>query len=131
MTRKFFVYGTLRGAGIRGGMLEETEYLGEARVPGEMFSLGAFPAVRLSEDGEVVGEVFEASEKDFPGLKAQLDWVEGVAGGLYKCKEVDVLMKESGDTVSCLIYVAGPRIADGLDDHPRIESGDWLANRQS
>nr|WP_245575944.1 gamma-glutamylcyclotransferase family protein [Alicyclobacillus contaminans] len=70
-----FAYGTLREGQFNCPVMEShlARALGEGCIRGELYNLGAFPAVSLDGDGVVVGEWAEVTDN---GLAA-LDRLEG------------------------------------------------------
>jgi gamma-glutamylcyclotransferase (GGCT)/AIG2-like uncharacterized protein YtfP len=109
------VYGTLRkGSTNRFARLlsERGKFIGEGRVSGRLYDLGAYPGARPAEqpDESIVGEIFQLAE---PGMVlAALDEYEG--------PEFERAMVTAG-TLECWIYwYVGPA-AGRL-----IASGDWF-----
>lgn len=137
--RHVFVYGTLR----RGQERDITcldpapRWVGPARVPGALYSLGAYPGVVLGAAGWVQGEVYEIS----PELERQLDEIEAVwpRQSAEYCKrelavrldakvylgvgESDEPARAMNAEVICVVYEIAPERAVGM---PVISSGDWV-----
>lgn len=123
--RKILVYGTLKAGHGNHGLLTKATRLGETSVPGKMYSLGAFPGVRLDEPGNIKCEVYEVD--DF--TLARLDQLEG-----YRDKSVSgkrnnfytrepVRFKMDGEFHHGEIYEI---VTNFLRDNPTVvESGDW------
>lgn len=129
--RHVFVYGTLR----RGGTNDITRltpaptWVGAATLPGVLYTLGAYPGMRLTghsaTDAPVRGEVYAIS----PELEVQLDRIEGLAPGAvpleddeYIRREVEVIV--DGRPIACLMYEIHERFAAAPQ---RLTSGDWLS----
>jgi len=106
---KIFVYGTLK----KGGRLQtglETKVTKDT-LKGTMYSLRAFPGIKLEGDSKVYGEVHEVDEKYLP----LYDRIES-EGWLYSRKEV---VTESGTV--CWVY----EIIQDLPEELIIEEGVW------
>lgn len=78
MTNKVFVYGTLKKGNFTRGMdrFGNAEFIGKALTTDslyKMYSLGAFPAVSISGDNVVSGEVWQVDDETFKIL----DQIEG------------------------------------------------------
>jgi gamma-glutamylcyclotransferase (GGCT)/AIG2-like uncharacterized protein YtfP len=116
---KLFVYGTLRdGLMFQGWDIEATPY-GRGVVKGLLYNMGAYPAAILSQNGKIVGDVFEIDVNDETWTK--LDKYESVASGLYKRQLVHVKMTP-GPVVVAYIYVWG---GDKVAPERLISSGEW------
>ena len=125
--RHVFVYGTLR----RGDDNDITrlspapQFVGEARITGLMYHLGAYPGVTLQSGGTVVGEVYAIE----PALEQQLDEIEQIypqqADEYFKR---DIPVQVGGRTVSCLVYEINPAY---VANRPVIASGDWVRGRHA
>lgn len=126
--RHVFVYGTLR----RGGSNDITRlqpaprFVGMAQVPGALYTLGAYPGLRLDGHGPqdvcVVGEVYAIT----PALEVVLDAIEGVEAQArdedeYAKRDIDVVV--NGQTLRCLMYEIHPRHAVVP---ARLHHGDWF-----
>lgn len=122
---KFAVYGTLRQgnhAHEAFGIPQLAEYMGQAKVRGDMFTLGRYPGVDLDGSGEFVVEVYQTTS-DY--LMDQLDNYEGYdprdhERSLYLRKEV-----ETTDFGAVQIYEY--RDKQYLRNQQLVESGDWNA----
>lgn len=125
-----FVYGSLR-SGFRS---EAYQYIsrhfhlvGEARVRGLLFDMGAYPAaVPVTEDRYIMGELYEINHPtEFSWVIGQLDDYEGVAAEndevqLYSREQVEVLCSDRA--FNAWIYW----FRGDVRDKPLIESGDVL-----
>lgn len=123
--RHVFVYGTLRGGDVNDitRMRPAPVHVGEARVNGTLFDLGAYPGMRLGGSGWVQGEVYAISA----ALERQLDILEEVAprpSGEYARREIPVTV--DGKVLTCLVYEINPRHVQGK---PPVEGGDWRRHR--
>jgi gamma-glutamylcyclotransferase (GGCT)/AIG2-like uncharacterized protein YtfP len=106
-----FTYGTLRsGAGPRHPVLDSCERVGTGVVQGTLYDLGEFPALLLSGDTEVPGEIWRCP---FRRLQ-ELDAYEGVTAGLFRRAGIRV-----GD-YACWVYVAGTRLGPRLAPEARV-----------
>jgi gamma-glutamylcyclotransferase (GGCT)/AIG2-like uncharacterized protein YtfP len=112
-----FVYGTLRSpsrqaadTGLRG-----CEKVADGVVRGTLYDLGDYPALLLSGEDEVRGEVWRCPYE----VLASLDEYEGVPEGLFRRAAVRV------DDRPCWVYVAGPRLGPKLIPDHRVREGEW------
>jgi len=120
-----FVYGTLmRGEGNH-RYLEGSRFKGEAVMTGNfrMHNLGSYPAVIETGDepGEIHGELYEIDRN----ILADLDILEGVAGGLYyrRKEHVQVLTPRGWTRATAWVYMMeADRIKSYLSV---ILGGDW------
>ncbi len=127
--RYVFVYGTLR----RGCSNDITRlsppprWVGEAALPGVLYTLGAYPGMRLeghaAGDRPVRGEVYAIE----PALEHVLDGIEGLVPGAapqdddeYSKRQVRV--RVAGQMLSCLMYEVHPRCALPA---ARLDHGNW------
>lgn len=119
MTDSFhlFTYGTLTTASESPGreLLRSCRRVGPAVVAGTLYHAGEYPALLLSGDDAVHGEVWRCPAE----LLAALDRYEGTADGLFRRAAVRV-----GD-VACWVYVAGPKLGHRLTPDARITTGEW------
>ncbi len=114
-----FVYGTLRPGCHAYDFLEgRTNLIGEARIPGaELYNLGAYPGVKLSEDQDktVTGNILEITDDH---LWERLDAYEGYPR-LYDRKIVQTTTGQN-----CWVYVYNH--GDIETRGKLIPSGDWF-----
>lgn len=105
-----FTYGTLRSGRNGAALLHGCDRVGEGVVRGTLYDLGDFPALLLSGEDEVRGEIWRCPAE----LLAELDAYEGVDEGLFRRVAVRV------DGRACWIYVAGPRLGPRLLPDARV-----------
>lgn len=111
-----FVYGTLMG------QLNSSQFrfVGRDTIGGKMFNLGAFPGIRLDEEGVIHGELYEVlDEAGIPPL----DRYEGynpnnLPHSLYT-REVTTTAEYSTE---CYVYQYN---RNRRDSDREIPSGDW------
>ena len=119
--RHVFVYGTLR----RGQANDITRlrpapcWLGEGRVPGTLYHLGAYPGIVLGKTGWVQGEVYAISAELVPVLDT-IEEMDPPEEAEYTRQHIAV--ETAQGTVVCLVYALKPHLASGLRI---IEGGDW------
>lgn len=125
--RCVFVYGTLR----RGGSNDITRlhpparFLGNARVLGRLYHLGAYPGMTLGGEGWVHGEVYAIE----PALEAVLDDIEGLGEDpIDEYVKREIMVELEGREVECLVYEINPRYVLSA---PSITHGDWLTLGES
>lgn len=120
------VYGTLR----RGAdnditrMRPAPTLVGEARLAGVMYDLGAYPGVVLGGAGQVVAEVYRIGAE----VERQLDELEAVypqQHDEYAKRHVHVTTLQ-GETHECIVYEINPKYTQGA---VVILSGDWMRCR--
>jgi gamma-glutamylcyclotransferase (GGCT)/AIG2-like uncharacterized protein YtfP len=114
-----FVYGTLRRGGVRAmpEIFPGSKFVGDAKVSGRLYDLGAYPGLLLDESGSpVAGEVYEVDEETL----SKLDEIE--ASSHYVRKRVEVSVVD--DRMTCWVYEPNPEL---YDLRTSITSGDWIA----
>jgi gamma-glutamylcyclotransferase (GGCT)/AIG2-like uncharacterized protein YtfP len=122
-SRHVFVYGTLRrgDANDINALQPAPQFLGAARIAGQMFHLGRYPGVVLGGSAVVVGEVYAISAE----LERLLDEIEELypqQKDEYFKRHIPVVVGER--RVDCIVYEINPRYTLGK---PVIASGDWRA----
>lgn len=126
---KVFVYGTLK----EGRRLDRKQLavlrtsVKEATIVGSIYDLGPFPTIKLNDEHTVQGEVHTFESKDFGGVMALMDQIEGYNPsapdrGLYNRHIVKATLTD-GSIVEAWAY----EINQDVDDSKRIESGIWEA----
>ena len=127
---QLFVYGSLR-SGFRSPAYEYIsryfDLLGEAKVKGELFDLGTYPAAKPTTANRfIIGELYRiTNENEFPWAIAQLDDYEGVNVAfdemqLYRRQLTEVLFDQKVTNAWIYWYIGD------VKDKPLIESGDVL-----
>lgn len=113
-------YGTLRNGESRGRVRDGITYLGDVNINGELYNVGAFPAL-FPGDEEVVAELFRIDDQR---CMETFDMIEGYRGDertdLYTREQVTV--GYDGEEVEAWVYYFNR----GKDNLVKIESGDWL-----
>ena len=127
--RRVFVYGTLRQGEARdiNRLLPAPRLLGNARVAGMLYDLGAYPGLVLGASGWVHGEVYEIS----PELERLLDEIEEVwpqQSGEYCKRERLVRLDEKAADIVCIVYELS---ADRIPGMAVIVCGDWVLYRRA
>lgn len=117
-----FVYGSLRRGFGNHVLLHGCEYMGTiiAAIPYEMISLGGFPALVPTENGEekqIVGEVYKISRKNL----ADLDRLEGYPN--FYSRTQFKLQVDDGSIEDVWFYFI--KSGYGRNTAPIVESGDW------
>jgi len=122
---RLFVYGTLRQGECRHPILVRhgADPLGEGRVDGTLFDLGAYPALRVTPRAQsVIGELYEV--EDIGALIAELDVVEGF-GGFDRpgspYRRAVVSARNARESMLAWTYL----FAGNADGVPVIPGGDW------
>lgn len=121
-----FVYGTLRRGFTNAGrdiLNLHAAFVDEARMQGQLFDVGFFPAMRPGGPGTVLGEVYRLNDPEL-ALK-RLDRYEGVEGpgpAPYVREKLPAQL-EHGGQVQAWTYLWTEPVRD-LDPVP---DGDYLA----
>ena len=119
-----FVYGTLRA----GGSNDIARYdpaprlMGNSRVNGTLYDLGAYPGLRLCGSSSVAGEIYLIDRS----LEQLLDRLESVrSDGTGEYVKRSVVVRLQGTALECLVYeIQADRIAQAAV----VSSGDWMAH---
>ncbi|MBU1358702.1 MAG: gamma-glutamylcyclotransferase [Gammaproteobacteria bacterium] len=123
--RHVFVYGTLR-RGERNDIahfLPRPDYVGQGRLRGLLYDLGAYPGAVLGGETWIEGEIYRITGE----VEAALDVLEEVApdgSGEYLKREVPV--ESQGRMLICLVYEIHP---ERVALKPVIACGDWRERR--
>ena len=129
-----FVYGTLRqdpSHEMFHLLAKHARYLGEARVPGRLFDLGAYPGmVWPDERRSVVGEVYEIDPAEWDRVIERLDEYEGCGPSdplphEYRREIVNTRLS-NGTGLNAWAYVLNRPPSETRE----IRSGDYLAWRE-
>ena len=113
MSEKVFVYGTLRRGASNAWRMVSGEFMGEARVCGELWKVDWYPGVILKGKGLVLGEVWEVTGETMTAL-------DEFEGSEYQRVKVSVDLESKTDEVWIYEWLGDP---SGL---VKVESGDWL-----
>ncbi len=108
---RVFVYGTLKRGLRNHHFLETAKFIGEAHTLKPYCMLdGKFPVLRDAghDRAPVSGEIYEI---DDPILET-LDKLEDVAGGMYERNEIDVVLRNGGQTGRALVYIGSGKYWD-------------------
>jgi len=127
---QLFVYGSLR-SGFRSPAYEYVsryfDLVGEAKVKGELYDLGTYPAARPTDNNKfIIGELYRIrNENEFGWAMGQLDDYEGVNVAfdemlLYR-RELTEVQIDNKVTNAWIYWYVGD-----VKDKPVIESGDVL-----
>lgn len=113
-----FVYGTLRRGGARAMPLRfpNSKFVADAKVSGNLYDLGPYPGLLLSESSSVViGEVYEVDDETLN----MLDDYE--ASSDYWRKQVEISLGTHKRI--CWTYEPNPELCS---HRTLITSGDWI-----
>lgn len=127
---QLFVYGSLR-SGFHSPAYEYIsryfDLLGEAKVRGELYDLGAFPAAKpTDQDRFIIGELYRIKNiSEFSWAIGQLDDYEGVDAAfdetqLY-CRKLTTAYCNQQEYPAWIYWYHGD-----VSDKPKIPSGDIL-----
>lgn len=93
-----------------------SKFVGDAKVSGSLYDLGAYPGLLLNESKSfVIGEVYEVDDENLN----ELDDFE--ASSHYVRKQVEVSLGTARE--SCWVYEPNPEF---YSPHTLIASGDWI-----
>lgn len=125
-----FAYGSLRsgfGSAAYEYISRYFDFIGEAKVRGELFDLGSYPAAKPTNQNKfIIGELYRIkNENEFPWAIGQLDDYEGVNVAfdemlLYR-REIAEVQIDNKITNAWMYWYTGD-----VKDKPVIESGDVL-----
>ena len=97
--KRVFVYGTLMRGQRAHKFLDGARYVGEYSLSGYlMYNCGSFPGIKKTDNGYVIGEVYEITDEFLP----ELDMYEG-EGSLYE-REI-VWVKKGSESLRAYVYV--------------------------
>jgi gamma-glutamylcyclotransferase (GGCT)/AIG2-like uncharacterized protein YtfP len=131
MTKRLFVYGTLRPgrepAPLR-PFIARLKLVGPATVEGTLYDLGTYPGMLFAGAGRVSGEVFEVPDDN--AFWHALDDYEGFdplqpEKGLFRREACSARMNDGGE-VACDIYVYNGTPSESQ----RVGSGRWRQQEQ-
>lgn len=119
-----FVYGTLRHGLNNHQYIEDcSKYKGLGMVQGfDLLNIAnRYPSmIPSSKHRFVIGEIYECPES----ILETLDFVEGVAMGLYKRAKLEIT-NESKEQIICMTYVNANRTYTAKN-FPVVQHGDWI-----
>ncbi len=126
-THSVFVYGTLRKGGSNHFRMDGAEFVGKGTVEGGIYLIDSnpdlvFPALKLDNEGRVVGEVYQVSETQL----IELDAFEGISERYEEPYEYRRVMAtvamESGGQEFAWVWEWN----SCLDGAKPLPQGDWL-----
>jgi gamma-glutamylcyclotransferase (GGCT)/AIG2-like uncharacterized protein YtfP len=112
-----FVYGTLKkGQGNHERCcLDKASFVGNGKISGRIYSLGAFPGLKPDNDSKVYGEVYKVDDTTL----ARLDRLEGHPR-MYERKEIIVETNTNEFCEAWAYFYNG-----NVDNRHYIRSGIW------
>lgn len=125
-----FVYGSLKKGFYNHSLIEPFEKIADGTINGKMYSLGAFPAIVLTNDpNELIhGEVYDVNTVS--GLR-RLDCLEGYdpnsEDNFYDRVPVDC-ETTTGEIIKVHVYCFKGRSAERLSEKEQIKNGIWREN---
>jgi len=120
-----FVYGTLLvGEANHHVAAPYLQHVQPGKVNGQLYDVGAYPALVLSGEGEVVGEWLTVTEEGIKQMDLLEDYEEGRSNNEYE----RVWVKDCKQDIEGYVYIYTPEKAAIL---PRIQSGSWREYRQA
>ena len=101
-----FAYGTLKQGGKYHCYLEEAELVEEqATAKGTLYDTGmGYPAMVLSDSGQVEGEIYEIPDVLWPALDYLEDYSGNSETDLYE--KVTITVQAGNKTLETLVYLA-------------------------
>ncbi len=122
MSDLIFVYGALRQGASNDWRMKSGRWLGPAEVKGTLVKITWYPGLVLEGETKVKGEVYEVG----PDLLKELDLFEGIGlederNGEYHRVRAEVSLE--GELREVWIY----EWLKGVENYPKVASGDWLA----
>jgi gamma-glutamylcyclotransferase (GGCT)/AIG2-like uncharacterized protein YtfP len=135
MSKRIFVYGSLRRGQQANRSLRDCKFLEEVTLPGfDMYAISWFPGIRHNPANEqgVVGELYELpeDEADRDALMKHLDYYEGYNPNhedtsLFVRRKIDV----NGDESIIYLFNKNPEKIQSLPV-AKVESGDWVEYKE-
>jgi gamma-glutamylcyclotransferase (GGCT)/AIG2-like uncharacterized protein YtfP len=124
-TYQVFVYGTLlvgeENHHIAAPYLQKVQ---PGKVKGRLYDVGEYPALVVSEDGNVIGEWLTITEEGLRQMDALEDYEEGGHDNEYE----RIWIKDSEQEIEGYVYVY---TLDKVAHLPLIESGSWRDYRKT
>ena len=101
-----FVYGTLKQGGKYHCYLGEAALVAEhATAKGTLYDSGmGYPAMALSEENEIQGEVYDIPEELWPAIDDLEGYTGGAAGDLFD--KIEIAVDAAGETLNAIVYIA-------------------------
>ena len=129
MTDLLFVYGTLLPGHAPRSMrsvCDRLEHIGSARIEGQLYDLGPYPAVITGGAGQVRGELLKVADEQ---TWAVLDRYEGCprpgeGDGLFQ-RVRTIATTDTGESLDCWIYVYNRDLSRAKP----VDSGCWRTHR--
>ena len=120
---KVFVYGSLRKTGHFHSVIEDATFISQATMKGKIHDLGNFPGLTPEAKGEVIGEVYDITER----MLHHLDLIEGFRGKEnphnFFVRTERVCKLENGDVeVKAIVYIYPHEVPHNSE----VKSGDWI-----
>ncbi|MCZ0755906.1 gamma-glutamylcyclotransferase family protein [Anoxybacillus sp. J5B_2022] len=122
---RVFVYGTLLvGEANHHIAAPYLQHVQPGKVKGRLYDVGAYPALVLDEEGEVVGEWLTVTEEGIRRMDVLEDYEEGGTNNEYE----RVWIKDCEQDIEGYVYIYTPEKAAHL---PLIASGSWREHRRT
>ena len=122
---KLFVYGSLKKGGKYHSYLEEATLVSDHAVAqGGLYDTGmGYPAMVLSEPGEVIGEVYEIPDELWPAL----DDLEGYVGTekMNLFNKLTITIEVAGEKMAAVVYV----VQNQQQLKTKVPNGIWDASQ--
>lgn len=117
-----FVYGTLKQGGKYHCYLGEAALVAEhATAKGTLYDSGmGYPAMAVSEEGEIRGEVYDIPEELWPAIDDLEGYTDGGATDLFD--KIETTVDAAGEALNTIVYVAKDpsllkrKVAEGVWD---------------
>jgi gamma-glutamylcyclotransferase (GGCT)/AIG2-like uncharacterized protein YtfP len=120
-TFNLFVYGTLRTGGSAAERLRGCEKIADATIGGTLYDIeGRFPALVHYGTDPVHGEIWRCPAD----MLLALDEYEGTATGMFR-RIAAVVESDTGESLSCWLYTAGPALSRQLTPANRASARRW------
>jgi gamma-glutamylcyclotransferase (GGCT)/AIG2-like uncharacterized protein YtfP len=133
MSKRIFVYGSLRRGQQANRSLRDCKFLEEVTLPGfDMYAVSWFPGIRHNPANEqgVVGELYELPEEDADTLIKNLDYYEGYREdhqelSLFLREEVQV----NGEPTLIYTFNKDPKTFTQLPCE-QVPGGNWVEYKE-
>lgn len=116
-----FVYGTLKQGGKYHCYLGEAALVAEhATAKGTLYDSGmGYPAMAVSGEGEIQGEVYDIPEELWPAIDDLEGYTDGAVTDLFD--KIETTVSAAGEVLNTIVYVA----KDPTLLQKQVESGVW------